>query len=260
MGTMLEKVHRMNVLLQKSAAESIDFKEMCELLSETLRANVYVVSKSGKILGYGMAEYALTAEWERIMNVDGRFPGEFNDTLLSFSETAVNLQNKEKLYVFSEEENETFRQKNITIVPVVGGGERLGTMLLARLDRKFTDEDIILAEYAATIVAMEILRAKQIQRQEETRKRMMAQLAFDNLSYSEVQAVMSIMNALKGDDGVIVASRVADEGGITRSVVVNAVRKLQSAGLVDSRSLGMKGTYLRILNPFLRDVLKKAVV
>lgn len=107
---------------------------------------------------------------------------------------------------------------------------------------------------------MEILRAKQIQRQEEARKRMMAQLAFDNLSYSEVQAVMSIMNALKGDDGVIVASRVADEGGITRSVVVNAVRKLQSAGLVDSRSLGMKGTYLRILNPFLRDVLRKAVV
>lgn len=121
MGTMLEKVHRMNVLLQKSAAESIDFKEMSELLSETLRANVYVVSKSGKILGYGMAEYALTAEWERIMNVDGRFPGAFNDTLLSFSETAVNLQNKEKLYVFSEEENETFRQKNIMIVPVVGG-------------------------------------------------------------------------------------------------------------------------------------------
>ncbi|MDX5324286.1 MAG: GTP-sensing pleiotropic transcriptional regulator CodY, partial [Exiguobacterium sp.] len=36
--------------------------------------------------------------------------------------------------------------------------------------------------------------------------------------------------------------------GITRSVIVNALRKLESAGVIESRSLGMKGTYIKILN------------
>ncbi len=40
---------------------------------------------------------------------------------------------------------------------------------------------------------------------------------------------------------VIVASKVADRVGITRSVIVNALRKLESAGVIESRSLGMKG-------------------
>jgi len=44
----------------------------------------------------------------------------------------------------------------------------------------------------------------------------------------------------------VVASRVADRVGVTRSVIVNALRKLESAGIIESRSLGMKGTFIRI--------------
>ena len=36
--------------------------------------------------------------------------------------------------------------------------------------------------------------------------------------------------------------------GVTRSVIVNALRKLESAGLIESRSLGMKGTYIKVLS------------
>jgi transcriptional pleiotropic repressor len=54
-----------------------------------------------------------------------------------------------------------------------------------------------------------------------------------------------------------VASRIADRVGITRSVIVNALRKLESAGVIESKSLGMKGTYIRVLNDNLPDELKK---
>jgi len=50
-----------------------------------------------------------------------------------------------------------------------------------------------------------------------------------------------------------VASKVADEAGVTRSVIVNALRKLESAGIIESRSLGMKGTYVKILNPLFME-------
>ncbi|MCL8208735.1 MAG: GTP-sensing pleiotropic transcriptional regulator CodY, partial [Actinomycetia bacterium] len=42
-----------------------------------------------------------------------------------------------------------------------------------------------------------------------------------------------------------------------RSVIVNALRKLESAGVVETRSLGMKGTHIRVLNPRLRPTLAK---
>ena len=51
--------------------------------------------------------------------------------------------------------------------------------------------------------------------------------------------------------------KIADSVGITRSVIVNALRKFESAGLIETKSLGMKGTYIRVKNEFLLDELKK---
>ena len=44
--------------------------------------------------------------------------------------------------------------------------------------------------------------------------------------------------------------------GITRSVIVNALRKFESAGVIESRSSGMKGTYIKVLNDVVFDELK----
>ena len=44
-----------------------------------------------------------------------------------------------------------------TIVPIIGGGERLGTLILSASRYEFQDDDLILAEYGATVVGMEIL-------------------------------------------------------------------------------------------------------
>jgi transcriptional pleiotropic repressor len=40
-------------------------------------------------------------------------------------------------------------------------------------------------------------------------------------------------------------------------VIVNALRKLESAGIIESRSLGMKGTYLKVLNSRFKEELTK---
>lgn len=102
-----------------------------------------------------------------------------------------------------------------------------------------------------------MLRAKQEELAEETRKKAVVQLAIGTLSYSELEAVEHIFNELGGTEGLLVASKIADKVGITRSVIVNALRKFESAGVIESRSLGMKGTHIRILNDKLLDELKK---
>ena len=100
-------------------------------------------------------------------------------------------------------------------------------------------------------------RAMQGELEEEARKKAVVQLAIGTLSYSELEAVEHIFDELNGNEGLLVASKIADKVGITRSVIVNALRKFESAGVIESRSLGMKGTYIRILNGKLIEELKK---
>ena len=114
----------------------------------------------------------------------------------------------------------------------------------------------LLGELGATVIGSEILRARVEKIEETARQKAVVSIAFDTLSYSELEAVEHIFNELGGSNGLLVASKIADKVGITRSVIVNALRKLESAGVVEVRSLGMKGTYIRVLNDYLLEELE----
>ena len=82
----------------------------------------------------------------------------------------------------------------------------------------------------------------------ENRKKQIVKSAISTLSYSELEAIVHIFDELNGTEGILVASKIADRVGITRSVIVNALRKFESAGVIESRSSGMKGTYIKVVN------------
>jgi transcriptional pleiotropic repressor len=254
---LLEKVQELGQLLRTSNNQ-VDFHDVAGFLSKIMSCNVYIVGRKGKILGYAVHEHALTDEWVQIMTEEQRFPGDFNKNLLRTEQTVSNLKDKEPFYVFSPEENESFRSKNITIAPIIGGRERQGTLLFARSSQPFDEEDLVLAEYSATIVALEIVHARQERKEEEERGRALAHLAVESLSFSELQAAKYLIDAVGvSSDGIVVSSQIADEHGVTRSVIVNSIRKLESAGTIESRSLGMKGTHLRVLNPYVEDEITR---
>lgn len=256
MTSLLSKTRQLNKILQKSGTEPVMFDDICKLLSDTLNCNVYILSRKGKILGVG---FSAGFECEDIKNKivsDMRVPEQYNNMVLGIQETAANLDNQ-GMCVFAEEEKCFVKNKLSTIVPINGNRERLGTLVLARFGTEFTDDDLVLAEYSATITGLEILRSKQDEIEEEARKKAVVQLAVGTLSYSELEAVEHIFDELDGNEGLLIASKIADKVGITRSVIVNALRKFESAGVIESRSLGMKGTHIRILNDKLIDELKK---
>lgn len=252
--SLLNKTRKLNKILQKSGTEPVVFDDICEILSEELHSDVYVVSRRGKILGH-MFTYPFTTkdEYSSVLE-EMKYSDDYNDTLLKIGETLVNLSADER-YVLNIEKEYEGKDKITTIVPINGNRERLGTLILVSLEGEYTDEDIVLAEYSATIIGLEILRSKQLESEEDQRKNDVVDLAIQTLSYSEKEAVNHIFRELDGDEGLLVASRIADKVGITRSVIVNALRKLESAGVIKSRSLGMKGTRITILNDKLLEKL-----
>ncbi len=259
MKDLLEKTRIINKLIQRAAGNPVDFEEMAKVLSQSVEANCYIVGRRGRILGYCFMPGFACGIMEEIVIHSERFPESYNDGLMKVLETTANSTQVANGCVFNDKEGCHFNNKITTIIPILGGGERVGSLVLAKYDQEFTNEDLILAEYGGTVVGMEILRVKAERAEEEARKKASVQIAVGTLSYSELEAVEHIFAELGGSDGLLVASRIADRVGITRSVIVNALRKFESAGVIESKSLGMKGTYIRVLNDYLLDELDKHI-
>ena len=107
------------------------------------------------------------------------------------------------------------------------------------------------------MVGLEMMRSVNEENEEEKRKVAIVRSAINTLSYSELEAILHIFDELDRNEGILVASRIADRVGITRSVIVNALRKFESAGVIESRSSGMKGTYIKVVNDVVFDELDR---
>ena len=248
---LLLKTRKLNKILQHSAEKPISFPTLSEMLMEILDSNVYILSLKGKVLGTSLITESDSPAIDK--EGDEYFPETYAQNVLDIRETKSNITNEELLELF-ENELESY-SKFACIVPIHGSGQRLGSLILAREEKHFTDDDLVLAEYAATVVGMEIIRSEKSKIEEDMRLKTVVQLAIGTLSYTELEALIAIVKELEGSEGLLVASKIADKEGITRSVIVNALRKFESAGIIESRSLGMKGTYIRILNDKLHDEL-----
>ena len=228
------------------------FNDICAVLTEILDSNVLVVSKKGKVLGI--------SKCDRVRPIHELIGGEvgihidemLNERLLGILSTKENV-NLETLG-FSPE---TVKGYQAIITPIDIAGERLGTLFIYKEEAGYEIDDIILSEYGTTVVGLEMLRSVNEENAEETRKEHIVQSAISTLSFSELEAIIHIFDELEGTEGILVASKIADRVGITRSVIVNALRKFESAGVIESRSSGMKGTYIKVVNDYVFTELDK---
>lgn len=253
--SLLNKTRQINRLLQRS--ENIDYDGISGVLSNVLEANVYITDKKGNFCGY-----ALVGDFECALMLDHvisqkAFPTAYVNLLLKKDETKANRRSTSGKCVYDDSVSCMYTNKNTTIVPIYGVGDRFGTLIIAKFNGEFDDDDILLAEYGATVIGMEMLRDYSQKKEIEVRNKAVVQTALDTLSFSEIEAAASILEELKGTQGELVASSIADKIQITRSVIVNALRKLQSAGVIKAQSLGMKGTHIEVLNEYLVEEIKK---
>lgn len=249
---LLDKTRKINKLLHNNNSSKVVFNDICEVLTEILNSNVLVVSKKGKVLGMSKCE-GVDFIGELIQNEVGKhIDNMLNERLLSILSTKenVNLQT----LGFSAAEVSGYQA---IITPIDIAAERLGTLFIYKKNEWYEIDDIILSEYGTTVVGLEMLRSVNEESAEESRKEHIVQSAISTLSYSELEAIIHIFEELDGTEGILVASKIADRVGITRSVIVNALRKFESAGVIESRSSGMKGTYIKVVNEVIFDELEE---
>lgn len=246
--SLLDKTRKIGKLLHNNNSSKVVFNDICDVMKEILASNVLVISRKGKVLGIGSYEGVDIID-ELIGNQVGEFIDKMlNERLLGILSTKENVN----LATLGFESIDTHKFQAI-ITPIEIAGERLGTLFIYKTNDQYDIDDIILCEYGTTVVGLEMLRAVNEENAEETRKLAVVKSAISTLSFSEVEAIIHIFDELNDMEGVLVASKIADKVGITRSVIVNALRKFESAGVIESRSSGMKGTYIKVLNDAVYD-------
>ena len=249
---LLDKTRKINQLLHNNSSHKVVFNDICQVLSEILLSNVLVISKKGKVLG--VKNRSDIAEIHELIkdSVGGYIDAMLNERFLNVLSTKENV-NLETLG-FEFEDMDSYQA---LIIPIYIAGERLGTLFVYKQGEQYVIDDIILSEYGTTVVGLEMMRSVNEENAEETRKQQIVKSAISTLSFSELEAITHIFDELDGTEGILVASKIADRVGITRSVIVNALRKFESAGVIESRSSGMKGTYIKVVNDVVFEELKK---
>lgn len=249
---LLDKTRKINKLLHNNNSTKVVFNDICLVLSDILNSNILVISKKGKILGSSSINNV-----EEIKELISHEVGSIVDQMLNERLLAI-LSTKENVNLstlgFGSDASRKFQ---VIIAPIDIAGERLGTLFIYKCNEQYDIDDIILSEYGTTVVGLEMMRSVNEENAEEERKIQIVKSAIGTLSFSELEAIQHIFVELDGDEGILIASKIADRVGITRSVIVNALRKFESAGVIESRSSGMKGTYIKVLNDVVFEELDK---
>jgi len=249
---LLDKTRKINKLLHNNSSSKVVFNDICEILTEILHSNVLVISKKGKVLGTSQASGVEVLQ-ELLEHTKGSLIDDIlNNRLLNVLSTKENVNLEMIGFSFGAAHG-----YKAIITPIDISGERLGTLFIYKQGADYGIEDIILSEYGNVVVSLEMLRSVSEESAEEARKEQIVQSAISTLSFSELEAIIHIFDELEGLEGILVASKVADRVGITRSVIVNALRKFESAGVIESRSSGMKGTYIKVVNDLIFPEMEK---
>ncbi len=248
---LLDKTRKINQLLHNNHSHKVVFNDICKVLGDILESNILVISKKGKVLGIRNRSDIKVITQMITSNV-----GQFVDSMLNERFLGI-LSTKENVNLATLGFEEDIERYHAIVSPIDIAGERLGTVFMYREDNSYTIDDIILSEYATAVVGLEMMRSVKEENAEEDRKIAIVHSAISTLSNSEAEAIMHVFDELNGVEGVLVASKIADRVGITRSVIVNALRKFESAGVIETKSSGMKGTYIKVVNEFVFDELNE---
>jgi transcriptional pleiotropic repressor len=248
---ILTKAKSLSWAINREKTDSMPFASLCEVLGDLTDSNVYLLDKEGNLLG-GHCNTLETAFYNE------RKPNKKKCS----TKNSIGINQKgwqEKLlaeYQIDCNTKNNFRAS----IPINGVNSDVGNLFISRYSIPFGDEDMVLAEFSAVIVSIKMQNIIDQKKDNTNWTTGIVDTAMSSLSYSERVGTRMIFDDLTGLDGVVVVSRVAERAQMARTVIVNAIRKIESAGIIESKSLGMKGTYIRVLNKNILAYYKKLPV
>lgn len=262
-ASLLSKVRLLHEAFQQQLCrESFEIGQAVSLLSKEMAASVLFYDCSSSLKGFSFNREHDCERLIRQTTASGVFPDCYREQAQPGSPALFfNREISKEACSLGDFYSSACLIKSLyhSRLAVTWAREGLGVLLLRRGRRSFHLNEQILAEMGAALIGIGIAAVSHNQQKERSHCQAVVSAALASLSYSETEAIEEIFRRLDRLENIIVASKIADALGITRSVIVNAIRKFESAGIIETRSLGMKGTFIRVKAPyFIKEISKCA--
>lgn len=264
MFNLAEQLKNINLIVRNSEDNDEIIKNILEYLEQTFEADSIIIGFDGTII-YEKSN-KLSALYFQLEN-QNVFEENCSEKLYSKVEEQICIQlnnlAENKLNVKLSNLDSNSIDKNIfsnvfgSFIPIVAGKTRIATLIFYREDIKFDEIVHIINEFLSNLVGIALINNIKNQEASKERNIFAVKSAMNTLSYTELEAIISIFLNFEDEEGIVITSKIADIEGITRSVIVNALRKFESAGIIETSSLGMKGTHIKILNNYLKVEINK---
>ncbi|WP_250278717.1 GTP-sensing pleiotropic transcriptional regulator CodY [[Clostridium] colinum] len=249
-----ESIKSLSFILQNVSKKEKVLVNFINEISKILDSDILLLDIEGNIL------YEINTKFESFafkneLSGEKILENQVIKQLESINNPKINVT-LDNLYTTKFDRNELNNIYGI-FLPMYMYKERLATIIIYRKNNCFSKDIDILCEYIVSVLSILVWNYKSIETNEKQAKKQNIKTCIATLSYSELEATLSIFDEIEGNEGLVVASKIADRKGITRSVIVNALRKFESARIIETRSLGVKGTYIKVLNEYLLQELSK---
>lgn len=253
---LLEQIRQLSQAFLRPDGQPLALADGVKAVAEATSAAVIVSDSAGQIIAGHPGASETEGYLDQLLK-SGSLQGDAK--LLTFLKSKTPLYNEaypaEKSGAKKQNSGAAPDNLKFSFVPVLSDSNPLGVLVLCKPDDPLTSDQLVLAEVGAALVGMLMQQATSELVDKGIRNRELAEGAFESLSYSEVEAIREILKNINNNESVVIASKIADSLGITRSVIVNALRKFESAGIIESRSLGMKGTFIRVKNTHALEII-----
>ena len=255
MNNSIKYLKELNNILEKTSEEENIFDNIINHISKILNSDISFIDTKGNVvkeINNNLKSFGIKNSLTDEIKIEPQFINQLNN--INDIKFNISLDNLYTTVI----DKKILEQYFGVFIPIIMCNKKLGTIIIYKKTEKYSEELIAIFEYIKSIISILIYNVQNIAYVEDDRKKNIIKSAIDILSFTELEAIISIFEELNNEqEGLLIASKIADREGITRSVIVNALRKFESAGIIESRSLGMKGTYIKVLNEYLLPELKK---
>ncbi len=124
-------------------------------------------------------------------------------------------------------------------------------------DSGLIELESIFINYIETVIKLIIKNIKLIEKDQEEKQRQDVKNVLNKLTFSELTAMLKVFEEFENSKGTVVASKIAQKHDLTRSSIVNGIRKLESAMVIEAYSLGVKGTHIKLINNYFKEEINK---
>lgn len=233
---LLDKTRKVNTFVHKNASKDLDLSGLCSITAIGFAGFMGVFDMEGHILG-------LTCDMQEFLDVrrldnEGVLSPLLNSRLLNAVSTKENIAGK----VLG------FEDKFCALItPIYAKNQRLGSAFCIKKDSSFDVDDIILVEYTVGLIGMELSAKDEYALEKQLNDKDKVLHALHSLSAKEQTAISAVFSKIEGLEGVLNIKSISENAGITRSQILNAIKKFESAGIIKTTSLGVKGTKIEII-------------